>query len=73
MEDGTFSRAGEPCFMVTQDSACRIGFQDDFYEKQPLAVDHSELVKFSSQADDSYGRVLNRLRTPVSDAQALRT
>ncbi|KAK2591873.1 hypothetical protein QQS21_010424 [Conoideocrella luteorostrata] len=68
LADGTLSRTGEYCFMVTEDSACRIGFKDRDHDKQPLALDHSDLVKFSSPADDSYVRVLNTLNTLVGAA-----
>lgn len=54
--------------MVTQESACRIGFEDNDHDKQPLDLDHSDLVKFSWQSDNTYARVLNKLRNVVKDA-----
>ncbi|VUC34820.1 unnamed protein product [Clonostachys rosea] len=64
---GNLTRGGDPCFMVTQESACRVGFQDNTHDKQPLPSDHSSLVKFSGQADPSYRIVQHRLRTLVKD------
>ena len=54
--------------MVTQESACRIGFEDNPHDKLPLPTDHSNLVKFPNRTDDSYGRVQNKLRRLVEDA-----
>lgn len=68
LPDGTLSRTGPLCFMVTRESACRIGFQDNYHQEIPLDVDHSELVKFSSQSDDAYVRVLVRMKELVENA-----
>jgi len=54
--------------MVTRESACRIGIEDNFYKEIPLDVDHSDLVKFSIQSDNAYGRVLDRMKELVEDA-----
>ena len=54
--------------MVTQESACRIGFDDNTHQKHPLPTDHSGLVKFPIRADDSYSRVMYTLRKLVEDA-----
>ncbi|CAH0043083.1 unnamed protein product [Clonostachys rhizophaga] len=50
--------------MVTQQSACRIGFQDG---RQPLPSDHFSLVKLFSQADPNYRIVQYGLRALVKD------
>ena len=57
--------------MVTHDSACRIGPTDNFHEEKPLNTDHSDLVKFCSKSDDSYVRVVERMKTLVKDAPAV--
>lgn len=57
--------------MVTKDSACRIGIEDNFHKEIPLDVNHSDLVKFSSQSDDMYGRVLDRMKELVKKAPAV--
>lgn len=54
--------------MVTEESACRIGIEDDTHEHHPLMVDHSGLVKFPIRADNRYEIVQNRLRKLVEDA-----
>ena len=54
--------------MVTEDSACRIGFEDNTHDKLPLWADHSGLVKFPNDTDDSYNRVRNTLRELVEAA-----
>jgi hypothetical protein len=54
--------------MVTRESACRIGFEDNYHQELPLDVDHSDLVKFSSQADNAYARVLVRMKELVESA-----
>ncbi|SPO04568.1 related to ankyrin [Cephalotrichum gorgonifer] len=69
--DGTISRGGDACFMVTQESACRIGLEDNEHEKQPLPADHLGLVKFPAFRDNSYVRVQNRLRTLVKEAPTI--
>jgi hypothetical protein len=62
------SRDGDACFMVTQESACRIGIEDNSHDQQPLPTDHSNLVKFPTRGDDSYSRVQDTLKTLVKDA-----
>jgi hypothetical protein len=68
MSDGTLSRTGPLCFVVTQESACRIGLENNFHQQQPLNTDHSSLVKFSSQSDDGYRRIADRMKDLVKDA-----
>ena len=59
---------GDPCFMVTKESACRIGAQDNIHEQKALQTDHSSLVKFSSPEDDCYQRVRYALSDLVEKA-----
>ncbi|KAL6869628.1 hypothetical protein ACO1O0_000954 [Amphichorda felina] len=54
--------------MVTQESACRIGFNDELGDRQPLSTNHSDLVKFANHTDDIYARVQNTLRRLVDSA-----
>lgn len=68
MVDGTLSRTGPLCFVVTQESACRIGLEDNFHQQQPLNTDHSDLVKFSSQSDDGYRRIVDRMKDLIKRA-----
>uniref|UniRef100_A0A8H7TTK4 DUF676 domain-containing protein n=1 Tax=Bionectria ochroleuca TaxID=29856 RepID=A0A8H7TTK4_BIOOC len=58
---GKLGRAGESCFMVTKESACRIGFEDDTHSQYPLPFNHSDLVKFMRRADPSYRIVQDKL------------
>ncbi|MCJ1310783.1 hypothetical protein MMC25_004450 [Agyrium rufum] len=66
--DGTLTKAGPPSVMVTQESACRIGLEYNFYQQLPLNKDHSGLVKFSSCWDETYTRVRTRLGELVKSA-----
>lgn len=61
MNDGQISREGPPCFIVTKDSACRIGYVDNFHQDEPLNTDHSNLVKFYGRSDGNYMRVLDKI------------
>ena len=70
-EHGRLSRDGDLCFIVTKESACRIGYKDEMHDRLPLPTDHSDLVKFPNRADDGYSRVLNKLKTLVADAPAV--
>jgi hypothetical protein len=67
MKGGKPTRDGDACFMVTQESACQIGPKGND-DTGRLPADHSDLVKFPTWEDDSYGRVRNRLKTLVEDA-----
>ncbi|PQE34078.1 Tetratricopeptide-like helical domain protein [Rutstroemia sp. NJR-2017a WRK4] len=67
MENGQISKDGLFCYMVTRDSACRIDLGDNFHKEEPLDRDHSDLVKFSSQSDESYVKVLFRLKDLVEN------
>jgi len=53
---------GPPSLMVTQESACQIGLGDNFHRQFPLDTDHSGLVKFSTQWDDAYQRVMSIIK-----------
>ncbi|CAG9985295.1 unnamed protein product, partial [Clonostachys byssicola] len=64
---GKLGRAGESCFMVTRESACRIGFEDDTHSQQPLPFDHSDLVKFMRREDPSYRIVQGKLGDLVQE------
>ncbi|VUC35844.1 unnamed protein product [Clonostachys rosea] len=64
---GKLGRTGEPCFMVTKESACRIGFEDDTHSQHPLPFDHSDLVKFARRGDASYRIVQNKLADLVQE------
>ncbi|CAH0048258.1 unnamed protein product [Clonostachys solani] len=64
---GKPKRTGESCFMVTKESACRIGFEDDTHSHHPLPLDHSDLVKFVRHADPSYRIVQDKLRDLVQE------
>ena len=68
MRDGKLVREGDACFMVTQESACRIGSEDNEYDRQPLLANHSDMVKYPSFEDDTYKRVENKLRSMVENA-----
>ncbi len=71
MDDGRILKDGQLCYLATRNSACRIGPADNFHEEEPLHTDHSGLVKFSSKSDDSYVRVVERMKTLVKDAPAV--
>lgn len=62
LRDGRISKDGALCYMVAQESACRIGVMDNFHKEEPLNTDHSDTVKLPIQADDVYVRVLDRLK-----------
>ncbi|KAM0168180.1 hypothetical protein ACHAPF_011256 [Botrytis cinerea] len=62
IDNGRISKDGQLCYMVTQESACRIGLTDNSHREEPLLRDHSDLVKFSSQSDNDYGRILDGLQ-----------
>lgn len=47
--------------MVTKESACRIGVEDDTHSQHALPFDHSDLVKFMRLADPSYRIVQDKL------------
>ncbi|VUC20684.1 unnamed protein product [Clonostachys rosea] len=66
--NGTISASGDPKFMVTQESACQIGLEDDETNKHAIDADHSNLVKFANQVDDNYCRVLSQLKRMVTEA-----
>ncbi|CAI6057675.1 unnamed protein product, partial [Clonostachys chloroleuca] len=66
-KSGKISRGGHKCFMVTEESACQIGFMNDTHDRLPLPSDHSNLVKFLNEADDSYLRVRNKLRRLIEE------
>ncbi|KAJ9130493.1 Tetratricopeptide-like helical domain protein [Pleurostoma richardsiae] len=68
MRNGKLVREGDACFMVTQESACRIGLEDNEHDRQPLLANHSDMVKYPSAEDDTYRRVGNRLARLVEDA-----
>jgi hypothetical protein len=67
MKNGKLTRDGDPCFMVTQESACRIGSKDND-DTARLPANHSDMVKFPTWEDDNYIKVRNRLQTLVKDA-----
>ncbi|TGO84393.1 hypothetical protein BPOR_0510g00090 [Botrytis porri] len=68
IDNGQISKDGQLCYMVTQESACRIGLTDNSHREEPLLRDHSDLVKFSSQSDNDYGRILDGLQDFVVTA-----
>ncbi|KAK6605703.1 ankyrin domain protein [Botrytis cinerea] len=68
IDNGKISKDGQLCYMVTQESACRIGLTDNSHREEPLLRDHSDLVKFSSQSDNDYGRILDGLQDFVITA-----
>ncbi|KAI9859674.1 MAG: hypothetical protein M1813_006605 [Trichoglossum hirsutum] len=68
MSDGSLSMSGPPCFMVSRESACRIGHTDNFTQQLPLNTDHSGLVKFSCRSDDGYVRVMDNIKVLVDSA-----
>lgn len=53
--------------MVTEESACQIGFTNNTHDRLPLPSNHSNLVKFLNEADDSYIRVRNKLRRLIEE------
>ncbi|CAH0000146.1 unnamed protein product, partial [Clonostachys byssicola] len=67
-DNGAISPCGDPKFMVTQDSACQIGLEDNEINKHAIYADHSSLVKFVNQVDINYSRVLNQLKRMATDA-----
>ncbi|CAH0053594.1 unnamed protein product [Clonostachys solani] len=67
-DDGAISASGDPKFMVTQDSACQIGLEDNEINKHAIDADHSNLVKFANQVDANYSRVLSQLKRMVTEA-----
>ncbi|KAL6851351.1 hypothetical protein ACO1O0_008479 [Amphichorda felina] len=69
-ENGTLSRDGDLCLMVTRESACRIGNEDSTHNNHMLDTDHSRLVKFPGQSDDGYIRVKQTLESLVENAPA---
>lgn len=71
MNDGQISKDGPPCFIVTKDSACRIGHVDNFHRDEPLDTDHSNLVKFSGRSDNHYMRVVGRITNLSKDAPSV--
>uniref|UniRef100_A0A8H7N9Q8 NACHT domain-containing protein n=1 Tax=Bionectria ochroleuca TaxID=29856 RepID=A0A8H7N9Q8_BIOOC len=66
-KSGKISRGGYKCFMVTEESACQIGFMNNTHDRLPLPSNHSNLVKFLNEADDSYIRVRNKLRRLIEE------
>lgn len=56
--------------MVSKESACQIGYTNNFHQEDPMDADHSNLVKFSSGSDDDYVVVHNRLKQLVDGAPA---
>uniref|UniRef100_A0A0B7JWK8 Nephrocystin 3-like N-terminal domain-containing protein n=1 Tax=Bionectria ochroleuca TaxID=29856 RepID=A0A0B7JWK8_BIOOC len=66
-KSGKISRGGHKCFMVTEESACQIGFMNNTHDRLPLPSNHSNLVKFLNEADDSYIRVRNKLRRLIEE------
>ncbi|CAH0023923.1 unnamed protein product [Clonostachys rhizophaga] len=67
-DNGSISASGDPKFMVTQESACQIGLEDNEINKHAIDADHSSLVKFANQVDDTYSRVLNQLKRMATEA-----
>lgn len=68
LDNGLLVKDGPLCYMVSQNSACQIGFNDNFCYEEGLRRDHSDLVKFSNQHDDDYKRVLDSLKGLVDKA-----
>lgn len=56
-QDGSWTRTGPPCLMVTGESAGRVGSEDNFYYHYPIDSDHSGLVKFDDAEDSAYRSV----------------
>ena len=54
--------------LVARESASRIGIDYNFHKEIPLEADHSGLIKFTSQGDENYRKVQNRLRDLVTAA-----
>ena len=54
--------------MVIQYSACQISLGDNFHKHFPLDTDHSGLVKFSTQWDDSYQQVKSTIKELIDNA-----
>ncbi|CAG9943010.1 unnamed protein product [Clonostachys rosea f. rosea IK726] len=67
-KNGAISASGDPKFMVTQESACQIGLEDNEINRHAMDADHSSLVKFANQVDDNYSRVLNQLKRMATEA-----
>ncbi|EDN97566.1 hypothetical protein SS1G_12418 [Sclerotinia sclerotiorum 1980 UF-70] len=68
LDNGLLVKDGPLCYMVSKNSACQIGFNDNFCYEEGLLRDHSDLVKFSNQYDDDYKRVLDSLKGLVDKA-----
>ena len=62
--NGSLDKTGPPILLVTEDSAARIGLEDNFHQHLPLNVDHSGLVKFG-RGDPNYKRVKHSLEKLV--------
>ncbi len=61
-------KTGPPTLLVTQQSACRIGFADNFHQELPLETDHSGLVKVENPQDENYLLVKHTLDQLVKTA-----
>ncbi|KAM0308543.1 hypothetical protein ACHAO8_009909 [Botrytis cinerea] len=67
--NGVITRDGPLCYMVTEDSACRIDHPNPkSLKKCSLDRDHTDLVKFLYSSDSDYQKVSSELEDLVSRA-----
>jgi len=60
-ENGMIKRSGEFYTMLQNESAL-LQLPDSMEEKHPVNADHSDIVKFDTRANDTYGHVSSYLR-----------
>ena len=60
--------SGDKQIIVTQTSACDIGFGNNATNEYPLYRNHSGLVKFTGSSDQDYEMVSEKIQSVVASA-----
>ncbi|KAI5792373.1 hypothetical protein FPQ18DRAFT_409167 [Pyronema domesticum] len=58
--DDRWERCGEPVFMVPRQNVLFLVSAER--HRIPISADHSQIVKFTSQSDDNYRRVVHAIK-----------